>query len=43
MANLPDIQTESNLVSEDDDALDPRIQVAYFLVFSFIFYLLNLD
>jgi hypothetical protein len=30
MANLPDIQIEPNLASEDDDALDPRVQVCDF-------------
>jgi hypothetical protein len=43
MANLPDIQNESNLPSEDDDALDPRVQVGYILSVFFIFYLFNLD
>lgn len=40
MANLPDISTESNLPSEDnnhdDDELDPRVQVCLLIVESFL-------
>jgi len=35
MANLPDTQTESSLATEDDDALDPRVQVCDFIVLFF--------
>ncbi len=39
MANFPDIPTESNLASEDDDALDPRVQVYYFSIIVFIIFI----
>ncbi len=35
MANLPDTQIESSLTTEDDDALDPRVQVWDFIVLVF--------
>ncbi len=39
MANLPDTQNESNLASEDDDALDPRVQVSHIrFVFHYILF-----
>jgi hypothetical protein len=42
MANLADSPTESTLTSEDDDALDPRVQVCDFSDLFFIF-LFNSD
>jgi hypothetical protein len=50
MANLPDIQIESpleaSLTSEDDDELDPRIQVRDIppsRSFLFLFYLIQIE
>lgn len=37
MANLPDTETESSLASgDDDDALDPRVQVRKFFLILFL-------